>query len=144
MTTHHRGRWPGICLPHFPRFLESKTKLKKRRKLPKDIEYSSWHHLCFIIGTHTSRAVLKNIFRWLQQKSPPRKQEVPGRINCLLSFQYILSIWYDMDYIENTMSNSSSVVVYVFVPRGTCFLSHCLAMLRGRGTHRHTDNKVIP
>jgi hypothetical protein len=42
------------------------------------------------------------------------------RSNRLLSFHYILSIWYDKDRIENTTSNSSYIVACVFVATETC------------------------
>jgi hypothetical protein len=35
-------------------------------------------------------------------------------------------IWYDMDHIENTASNSSSIVACVFIAAGKCLPSHCL------------------
>ncbi|PNF30963.1 hypothetical protein B7P43_G02052 [Cryptotermes secundus] len=38
-----------------------------------------------------------------------------GRTNSLLFIHHILSIWYDTDHIENTVSNSSSLVLCVFV-----------------------------
>jgi hypothetical protein len=59
------------------------------------------------------------------------KQEVLGRTNHVFSFYYI--VWYDMDTIENTASNSSAVITCVFIAVGLYILSHCLAML-GRGT----------
>jgi hypothetical protein len=41
------------------------------------------------------------------------QQEILGRTNRPLSFHCILSVWYDTDHIENTASNSSSIVAYV-------------------------------
>jgi hypothetical protein len=38
-----------------------------------------------------------------------------------------------MDHIENTTSKSSSVVVCVFVPAGTCLPSHCIAVAVSSG-----------
>jgi hypothetical protein len=52
------------------------------------------------------------------------------RTNNLLSFHYILSIWYDMDCSENTASCNSSVVACVFTAVGTCTPSHSLATAR--------------
>jgi hypothetical protein len=42
-----------------------------------------------------------------------------------------------MHSIESDASNSSSIVVSVFVAMETCLLSHCLAVIRGGYTHRH-------
>jgi hypothetical protein len=49
-----------------------------------------------------------------------------------------MSIWYDTDRIEDTASNSSSIVACVFVATGTCLPSRCLTTLGG-----YTDSKVI-
>jgi hypothetical protein len=49
------------------------------------------------------------------------KQEVLARSNRLLCSHYILSILYDTDLIENTASNSYSVISCVFIAAGTCF-----------------------
>jgi hypothetical protein len=42
-------------------------------------------------------------------------------------YHYISSIRYDMDCIESTASNSSSIVGCVFVAMVTCLLNRCLA-----------------
>jgi hypothetical protein len=42
-------------------------------------------------------------------------------------FHYIFSIRYRTDRIENTATNSSSIVACVFVAAGMCLLSSCLA-----------------
>jgi hypothetical protein len=49
------------------------------------------------------------------------KQEVLGRTNHLFSFRYILSISYDTDGIENTASNTYSIVACVFVAAGSVY-----------------------
>jgi hypothetical protein len=54
------------------------------------------------------------------------KQEVQGRINCLLSFHYILGISYAKDCTENSASNSS-IVACIFVVVGTCLPNPYLA-----------------
>jgi hypothetical protein len=64
------------------------------------------------------------------------KQEVLGRTNCLFTFHYTLSIGYDMDGTENTASNSSPIVAYVFVASEMYLSSHCLAPT-GVGTEIH-------
>jgi hypothetical protein len=69
------------------------------------------------------------------------KQNVLGRTNHLLSFHYVLNIRYDMDHIENTASNSSSIVACAFTATGTYLPSHCLTMGLG-GRRRHKDRKV--
>jgi hypothetical protein len=78
------------------------------------------------------------------------KQEILGGIDHLLSFHYILSVWYDTNRIEKTASNSSSIVACVFVAAGTCLPSLCLPTavssvstipafrLRGGGTDTQT------
>jgi hypothetical protein len=48
-------------------------------------------------------------------------KEFRGRTVHLVSFYYILSIWYDMDHPQNTTANSSFVVIYVFVVTGVCY-----------------------
>lgn len=59
-------------------------------------------------------------FRTLRQWTKS-KQEILGITNCLLSFDYILNIWYDTDCMEKTMSNHSSIVICVFVTKGNVF-----------------------
>jgi hypothetical protein len=55
------------------------------------------------------------------------KQEIRRRTNCLLSFHYVLIIWYDTDRVENIKSNSHSIAVCVFIVMGTSLLTHCPA-----------------
>jgi hypothetical protein len=50
-----------------------------------------------------------------------KDSEVLKRANCLLSFDMTQTT-------ENTVSNNSSIVVYVFIATGMYLLSHCLAM----------------
>jgi hypothetical protein len=65
-------------------------------------------------------------------------QQVLGRIYRLLSFHYILSVWYDMDRVENT-AYSTPVVVCVIFAAGTCLSSCCLVTLRGGDRHTARD-----
>jgi hypothetical protein len=46
--------------------------------------------------------------------------------------------WYNMDYIENDVSNNSYIVACVFITVVTFLLSRCLATLGGY-TYRHTE-----
>jgi hypothetical protein len=46
--------------------------------------------------------------------------------------------WYGTDYIENDVSNTSSIVTRVFVTAVTFLPSRCLATIGGY-TYRHTD-----
>jgi hypothetical protein len=71
------------------------------------------------------------------------QQEVLGRNNRLLSVHYIFSIWYDTDRIENTASNSSSVVACVFVVAGTCLPSRSRKTGFSGGGGRQIDSRVI-
>jgi hypothetical protein len=64
--------------------------------------------------------------RWRYSNPPPHGMS-PIR---LLSFRYILSIWYDTDRIYNIATNSS-IVACVFVAAGKRLSSHCLATISG-------------
>jgi hypothetical protein len=70
---------------------------------------------------------------WSQLVTASLNKHRNRRTNHLLSFHYVLSIWYDMDCLENTASYSSSVVACVFITVGMCIPSHCLATARGGG-----------
>jgi hypothetical protein len=48
------------------------------------------------------------------------KQEILGKTNSLLSFHYILIIFYDMDCPENIVPNNFSGVACVFIAARTC------------------------
>jgi hypothetical protein len=75
-----------------------------------------------------------------------------GKINRLVSFRYILSIWYNTDPIENTATNSSPIVAYVLFATGTFLPSHCLATpvsfgsiilaFKSWGAHAHTGTQT--
>jgi hypothetical protein len=87
-------------------------------------------------NTHTTHTLLTHLLLMVH------------RLNCcwsssgyLLCFHYILSIWYYTESIENTASNSASLVMCVLVAAGMCLRSRCQAMIRG--IHRYTESKVI-
>jgi hypothetical protein len=62
-----------------------------------------------------------------------KKQEVVRGIIRLFSFNYAFSTRYDKDHIENTLSNSTSINVCVFVAAGKCLPSRCIATLVDKG-----------
>jgi hypothetical protein len=69
----------------------------------------------------------------------PKEQEVLGRSNCLLSFYYIV----DKGCIENTVSNSSSIVSCVFVATGMHLMSQSLATAISSGSSILTFRRHI-
>jgi hypothetical protein len=64
----------------------------------------------------------------------------------------LLNIWYDKDRTENTASDSSYVLAFVFVSLGMCLMIRCVATAISSGStnpdfmrlggHRHTASKV--
>jgi hypothetical protein len=79
------------------------------------------------------------------------KTRILGIINPLFTFHYIPSIWYDMDRIENTASNSSYTVAFLFVAadvfneplpsNSRLFWLHG-SRFQVLGEYKHTDSKV--
>jgi hypothetical protein len=58
----------------------------------------------------------------------------------LIAYFPLHVIWYDTDRIENTASNISSVVMWVFVASRMYLPSRCLATIGG--THRQQDDLI--
>jgi hypothetical protein len=83
---------------------------------------------CILSVACCVKSVIYNIITKLHCMGSVRDKQVLGRINCLLSFHYILNTQHDIGRTENTMSNSSSIVAHVFIAAGMCSLSRCLAL----------------
>jgi hypothetical protein len=64
-----------------------------------------------------------------------------GKNLSVISFHYVLNIWFKKNLTENTAYNNY-IVVCVFVAVGTHLPSRYLTKIKG--IRRHRDNKVIP